>query len=96
LRRCIIFLVMAVILSQSCCVFAQDLKAKDDNDAFRSPWDCVNEYYDKSQREVREEYQKSREAALKSERALLWSLVPGMMYYRMFRKTFMDKEQNTP
>jgi hypothetical protein len=96
LKRRIIFLVIAAILCQSYCAYAQDLKVEDGKDAFRSPWDCVNEHYAKSRVDIREEHQKSREAALKSELALLWNIVPGMMYYRMFRKTFMDKEQETP
>jgi hypothetical protein len=88
---------MLFILSQGCCVHLRNLKAEDGTDAFCSPWGCVNECCAKSQKEVWGEYRKSREAALKSERALLWNLVPGAMYYQMFKKSFLDdKKEKVP
>lgn len=85
---------MAVIFNQGYCAYAQDLKAKDDNDAFRSPWNCVNEYYDKSKREVQEEVEKSRARALKSELWLLPNALPGVMWLRVAKKQFWDKEES--
>lgn len=94
MKTLIVFLAVAAMsvgLVQN-CAHAKNLNGEDGSDRFMSPWACVNEYYDKSKGEVREEYQKSRVAALESERTLLWNLVPGMMYYRMAKKTFLKKD----